>query len=89
MTEESKASNLDISDKQKEVVQELKQSMQHLNTALSLSVEGVKENEQDKQMYLDIWEEFMKSFVKKVKTESKEANVNLMSQIPLKRFLGF
>lgn len=74
---------------QEEIVESLRQAMVHLENALDTSIQSVKEEENNKSMTLDIWEEFMKTFMKKVKTKGKENDLNLLGMMSVPKFLRF
>ncbi|MFC0522067.1 hypothetical protein ACFFGV_00495 [Pontibacillus salicampi] len=78
-----------MNQNQEEIVESLRQAMVHLENALDTSIQSVKEEENNKSMTLDIWEEFMKTFMKKVKTKGKENDLNLLGMMSVPKFLRF
>ncbi|KGP73696.1 hypothetical protein [Pontibacillus yanchengensis] len=76
-----------MNQNQQEVVDSLRQAMIHLEHALDTSIQNVKEDSSEKKITLDIWEEFMKTFMKKVKTKGKENDLNLLGMMSIPKFL--
>jgi len=65
-----------------QVIEQLREAMAHLDQALNLSAQSLKEDPKSKKMIGAIWEEFLGSFMGRVRSKGKESNINLMGMFP-------
>ncbi|MBP0725323.1 hypothetical protein J5Y03_08980 [Bacillus sp. RG28] len=71
------------------VISHLRQAISHLDAALSLTIDSLKENPSSKKSIGKIWEEFLGTFFNKVRSKGKENNVNLLSLISFPKLKKF
>lgn len=78
-----------MSDQNNEVIQHLKQALSHLDKAISVTIQSIKNNPDSKKVVGSIWDEFLNTFFGRVKTKGKEENINLMSLISFPKLRFF
>jgi hypothetical protein len=78
-----------VSEKDKQIIQLLKQSLLHLDEALNLSIQMLKEDSKNKQTLSVVWEEFLSTFLGRVKSKSNENDLNLSKLFPLPKLTRF
>jgi hypothetical protein len=71
------------------VINHLRQALSHLDTALNVTIESLRENPDSKKLVGTIWEEFLGAFFGKVRKKGKEHNVNLLSLISFPKLRKF
>lgn len=74
---------------QNEVIHHLKQALSHLETALNITVQSLRNNPGCKKLVGTIWEEFLGTFFSRVRSKGKENNVNLLSLISFPKLRKF
>jgi hypothetical protein len=78
-----------VSEKDKQIIQQLKQSLLHLDEALNLSIEMLEEDAKNKQTITVVWEEFLSTFFGRVKSKGNANNINLSKLVPLPKLARF
>ncbi|MBD1380934.1 hypothetical protein [Metabacillus arenae] len=78
-----------MSEKDRQIIQQLKQSLLHLDEALNLSIQMLKENENNKKTISAVWEEFLSTLFGRIKSKANENNLNLSKLIPLPKLTRF
>ncbi|MFY4776579.1 hypothetical protein [Metabacillus sp. RGM 3146] len=78
-----------MTEKEQQILQQLKQSLLHLDEALNLSTQMLKEDSNNKHDLSTIWEEFLNTFLGRVKDKGKESNINLMKLLPFPKLPRF
>lgn len=78
-----------VSEKDKQIIQQLKQSLLHLDEALNLSIEMLEEDAKNKQTITAVWEEFLSTFFGRVKSKGNASSVNLSKLVPLPKLARF
>lgn len=78
-----------VSEKDKQIIQQLKQSLLHLDEALNLSIEMLEEDGKNKQTITAVWEEFLSTFFGRVKSKGNASSVNLSKLVPLPKLARF
>lgn len=78
-----------VSEKDRQIIQQLKQSLLHLDEALNLSIQMLKEDTNNKQAISAVWEEFLSTFFGRVKSKANESDLNLSKLIPLPKLIRF
>lgn len=68
-----------------EVILHLKQALFHLNQAVLVTIQSLKENPASKNHLGYIWEEFLGTFFGKVKSIGKEHKINLLHLVSFER----
>nr|WP_181537004.1 hypothetical protein [Anoxybacillus calidus] len=71
------------------VISHLRQALSHLDTALNMTIESLRENPDSKKTVGSIWEEFLGTFFGKVRRKGKESNINLLSLISFPKLRKF
>ncbi|HZG59869.1 MAG TPA: hypothetical protein VEY68_05280 [Anoxybacillus sp.] len=71
------------------VISHLRQALSHLDTALNMTIESLRENPDSKKTVGSIWEEFLGTFFGKVRRKGKENNINLLSLISFPKLRKF
>lgn len=74
---------------QNEVIDHLKQALSHLDTALNVTIQSLRNNPNSKKLVGTIWEEFLGTFFGRVRSKGKENNVNLLSLISFPKLRKF
>jgi hypothetical protein len=80
---------MNVTEQNREVIQQLRQAMAHLDNALNISLRTVKEDPDSKKIIGEIWEEFLGSFIGRVRSKGKESNINIMGFFPLLKMRKF
>jgi hypothetical protein len=80
---------MNVTEQNREVIQQLRQAMAHLDNALNISLRTVKEDPDSKKLIGEIWEEFLGSFIGRVRSKGKESNINIMGFFPLLKIRKF
>lgn len=78
-----------VSEKDKQIINQLKQSLLHLDEALNLSIQMLKEDANNKQTISAVWEEFLNTFFGRVKRKANESDINLSKLVPLPKLTRF
>jgi hypothetical protein len=78
-----------VSEKDKQIINQLKQSLMHLDEALNLSIEMLEEDGNNKHTITAVWEEFLSTFFGRVKSKGNASNINLSKLVPLPRLARF
>jgi hypothetical protein len=71
------------------VISHLRQALSHLDSALNMTIESLRENPDSKKTVGSIWEEFLGTFFGKVRRKGKENNINLLSLISFPKLRKF
>lgn len=75
--------------KDNEVILHLKQALSHLDQAIRVTIQSLKETPASKANLGYIWEEFLGTFIVKVRTIGKENKINLLHLISFERLKKF
>ncbi|MDQ0199110.1 hypothetical protein [Neobacillus ginsengisoli] len=75
--------------KDNEVIVQLKQALSHLEQAIRLTIQSLKENQESKNNLGYVWEEFLGTFFGKIKTIGKENKINLLNLVSFERLKKF
>jgi hypothetical protein len=78
-----------VKEQDEMVINHLRQALSHLDTALNMTIESLRENPDSKKTVGSIWEEFLGTFFGKVRRKGKESNINLLSLISFPKLRKF
>jgi hypothetical protein len=78
-----------VKEQDEMVISHLRQALSHLDTALNMTIESLRENPDSKKTVGSIWEEFLGTFFGKVRRKGKESNINLLSLISFPKLRKF
>ncbi|MGM7721353.1 hypothetical protein [Metabacillus sp. Hm71] len=78
-----------MSEKDKQIIHQLKQSLLHLDEALTLSIQMLEEDANNKNKITAVWEEFLSAFFDRVKSRGDASKVNLSKLVPLPKLIRF
>jgi hypothetical protein len=78
-----------VKEQNEMVINHLRQALSHLDTALNMTIESLRENPDSKKTVGSIWEEFLGTFFGKVRRKGKENNINLLSLISFPKLRKF
>ena len=68
-----------------EVILHLRQALSHLDQAIRMTIQSIKENPASKTSLGSLWEEFLGTFFGKVRSIGKENRINLLNLISFER----
>jgi hypothetical protein len=71
------------------VINHLRQALMHLDMALNVTIESLREKPESKKLVGTIWEEFLGTFFGKIRKKGKEHNVNLLSLVSFPKLRKF
>jgi hypothetical protein len=78
-----------MEQKENEVILHLKQALTHLDQAIRMTIQSLKETPDSKANLGYVWEEFLGTFFGKVRTIGKENKINLLNIISFERLKKF
>lgn len=76
-------------EEQNEMIHHLRQALAHLDQALNMTVQSLRESPESKKRTGAIWEEFLGTFFGKIRAKGKENNINLLSLVSFPKLRKF
>ncbi|MFB9758992.1 MULTISPECIES: hypothetical protein [Bacillaceae] len=76
-------------NEQNDMIYHLRQALSHLDQALNMTIQSLRERPEFKKSAGAIWEEFLGTFFGKVRAKGKENNINLLSLISFPKLRRF
>ncbi|MGZ4163960.1 MAG: hypothetical protein ACXVDE_09250 [Tumebacillaceae bacterium] len=70
-----------------EINHHLKEAYQHLQAALDISIQDVKNNKSEEKPIGQVWESFLGDFFRSLRVKGKENKLNLLSFVSFTKLL--
>ncbi|WP_416825270.1 hypothetical protein [Ectobacillus polymachus] len=78
-----------MGNRDEEIINQLKQALTHLELAANISIDTLKEAPASKKIIVVIWEEFLSTFLARVKEKGKANNINPLSLVSFSKLWKF